>query len=319
MNAPRFVTIGVFLSISMLHAQQKDIAPPDLTAIAKEIETLEQRQKQGKLSEKSMLLSQIQTAAASGPAAANFYSKAVEEVQFKGKKDKVEAFVDWKKAHEDMLRSKEMQTALMLHLKYLLLSLQRKGLDKPETQIPALMAYINDLVKADDLFASQGAAPEPSGKKKAPSQDERKNLLDKPLNQSVFSQWLRLDEWLPEAKSWELIPGNVAGIFDKNIRSVMREKKDPLLIQTWDMQMKIEADRITLGRSEHAAEEFNLETRPRLLFKRAQDMVLLGQPNRGLVEVVTLVRTNPSHPDFATWLESIRGMIKKPADQTSPQ
>ena len=315
MRAPRFIAIGLFLTVSMLSAQQQDIAPPDLTALAKEIEALEQKQKQGKLSEKGMLLAQIQAASASGPAAANFYTKAVEEVQFQGRKDKPEAFADWKKSRDDMLRSKEMQTALVLHLKYLLLSLQRKGLEKPEIQLPALMAYINELVEADDLFLAPPSAPDP--KKKAPSKDEWKNLLDKPLSQSVFAQWLRLDEWLPEGKNWELRPGDLAGILDKNVRSVMRDKMDARLLPTWDMQMKIEADRITTGRSSHQAEEFNTVTRPQLLFKRAQDMVVLGQPNRGLVEVVALVRANPSHPDFPAWLDFIRGMLKK--SQTSHQ
>lgn len=315
MSVPRFIAIGLFLSIPLLRAQQQDIAPPDLAALAREIETLEQKQKQGKLSEKGMLLAQIQAASASGPAAANFYTKAVEEVQFKGKKDKPEAFADWKKSHDDMLRSKEMQTALTLHLKYLLLSLQRKGLEKPEVQLPALMAYINELVNADDIFFAPPSAPDP--KKKGPPKDEWKNLLDKPLSQSVFAQWLRLDEWLPEAKNWEFKPGDLAGILDKNVRSVMRDKKDSQLIPTWDMQMKVEADRITTERLAHKAEEFNTVTRPQLLFKRAQDMVALGQPNRGLVEVVVLVRTFPSHPDFPAWLDFIRGMLKKP--QTSPQ
>lgn len=315
MNIPRFIAICLFLSIPVLRAQQQDIAPPDLTSLAREIEALEQKQKQGKLSEKGMLLGQIQAASASGPAAANFYTKAVEEVQFKGRKDKPEAFADWKKSRDDMLRSKEMQTALVLHLKYLLLSLQRKGLEKPEIQLPALMAYVNELVNADDIFFASPSAPDP--KKKAPPKDEWRNLLDKPLSQSVFAQWLRLDEWLPDAKNWEFKPGDLAGILDKNVRSVLRDKRDPQLIPTWDMQMKVEADRITAGRSSHEADEFNTVTRPRLLFKRAQDMVALGQPNRGLVEVVALVRTFPSHPDFPAWLESIRGMLKKP--QTSPQ
>jgi len=309
MTAPRFIAIVLFLSVSVIRAQQQDIAPPDLTALAREIETLEQRQKQGKLTEKNSLLGQIQTAASSGPAAANFYTKAVEEVQFKGKKDKPEAFSDWKKSHDDMLRSKEMQTALVLHLKYLLLSLQRKGLEKPEVQLPALMAYINELVAADDLFFASPAPPDP--KKKGPPKDEWKSLLDSPLTASVFAQWLRLDEWLPEAKNWELKPGDLAGILDKNVRSVLRDKKDPQLIPTWDMQMKVEAERITSGRLAHKADEFNTVTKPRLLFKRAQDMAVIGQPNRGLVEVVALVRAYPSHPDFSAWLDYIRGELKK--------
>ncbi|MFZ4774970.1 MAG: hypothetical protein ACOYM3_06395, partial [Terrimicrobiaceae bacterium] len=307
MNVPRLLTAGVFLSISVLHAQQQDAAPPNLENLAKEIDGIEQKQKQGKLSEKAALLAQVQAATVSGTAAANFYTQAVEEVQFKGKKDKVEAFTEWKKSHGDMLRSKEMQTALQLHLRYLLLSLQRKDLEKPETQLPALTAYLNELIASDDLFAGQKPIP-----------DEQKSLLEKPLGQSVFAQWMRMGEWLPDEKSWESKPGDVTGILEKNVRSVLREKKDPQLIQTWDLQMKVEAGRITVGRSEHQAEQFNTVTMPKMLFKRAQDMILVGQPNRGLTEMVTLVRTYPLHPDFASWLGKIRESIK-PAAQTSPQ
>ncbi len=306
MNVPSLLTAAVFLSISLLHAQQQDVAPPNLDNLTKEIETLEQKQKQSKVAEKNAILSQLQSASASGTAAANFYSQAVEEVQFKGKKDKVEAFIEWKKSHADLLRSKEMQTALLLHLRYLLLSLQRKDLEKPETQLPALTTYLNDLIASDDFSAAQ----KPN--------DEQKGLLEKPLGQSVFSQWMRLAEWLPDEKSWESKPGDVGGILEKNVRSVLRQNKDPQLIQTWDLQMKVEADRITAGRSEHQADQFNAVTKPKLLFKRAQDMVLVGQPNRGLTEMVALVRTYPAHPDFASWLGKIRESIK-PAAQTSPQ
>ena len=313
MNVSRLVCVCVFLSVSLVCAQQQDVAAPNLDAILKDIAVLEQKQKQGKIAERNQLVGLIQNAAASGSAAANFYTQAVEEVQFKGKKDKVEAFVAWKKSRADLLRSKEMQTALLLHLKYLLLSFQRKDLEKPETQLPSLMAYVNEVVSCDDLFAKQN-----------PPNNETKDLLSKPLTGSIFAQWLPLGEWLPDQKSWEQKPGDVPGILEKNIRSVMRVKKDPQLIQTWDLEMKIEAARITTGRSDHQADQFNTVTRPRLQFKQAQDMAVIGQPNRALTETIALVRANPLHPDFGIWVAKIRESVKPAApaqpasDQTSP-
>jgi len=308
MKFPRIVGIGVFLSISTLQAQQQDVSPPNVEAILKEIEALELKQKQGKAATRNALLGQIQTAASNGPAAASFYSQAVEEVQFEGKKDKAEAFAGWKKSHSDLLRSKEMQTALLLHLKYLHMALQRKDLQKPETQLPAVMAYLNELIASDELFTDQ----------KQPN-DEVKALLNKPLNQSVFSQWLRLGEWLPDDKIWEAQPGNVSGILEKNVRTVMRETKDPKLIQTWDTEMKVAADRITAGRSDHQADQFNTVTRPRLQFKQSQDMVAIGQPNRALTEMIMLVRTYPGHQDFPLWVGKIRELVKPAPVETSPQ
>ena len=315
MNVPRFVGICVILSVSLARAQPQDVAPPNLDVILKEIEALEQKQKQSKISERNQLVGLIQSATASGVAAANFYTQAVEDVQFKGKKDKVEAFNAWKKSHADLMRSREMQTALLLHLKYLLLSLQRKDVEKPETQLPALMAYVNELVSYDDFFAKQN-----------PPSDETRGLLSKPLTGSIFAQWLPLGEWLPDQKSWESKPGDVPGILEKNIRSVLREKKDPQLIQIWDLEMKVEAGRITTGRSEHQADQFNTVIRPRLQFKQAQDMAVVGQPNRALAETIALVRANPLHPDFGIWVAKIRESVKPAAPapepaaaQTSPQ
>ena len=236
------------------HAQQ-DVSAPNAELLLREIEAMEGKQKEAKLQEKKALLGAILSAAASGSSAASFYEKAVEEVQFKGKKDKVVAFLEWKKANADLMRSKEMQAALLLHLKYLSLALQRKGMEHPETMIPGLMAYVNDLVAADKVFADQKQKP-----------NEQRNLLDQPLAQSVFSQWLKLDQWLPEAKVWEPKPGDLAGILEKNVRPLLREKKDPQLLQTWDMQLNIEAGRITEARSEYQIEKFNSSTRPTLLF-----------------------------------------------------
>jgi len=304
MKFPRFVGLCVFLSVSLMRAQQKDVSAPNAEAILKEIESLEQKQKQGKLSERNTLAAQIQSASVSGSAAASFYVRAVEEVQFKGRKDKAEAFAAWKKSHAELLRSRDMQTALLLHLKYLLMSFQRKDLEKPETQLPAVMAYMNELLSYDDLFAKSSA--------------DAKGLLDKSLGQSVFAQWLPIGEWLPDNKSWELRPGDAFGILEKNIRSVMRDKKDPQLIPTWDLEMKVEAGRITSEHSDRKENEFNTVTCPKLQFKQAQDMVAIGQPNRGLTAMIALVRTYPWHPDFAIWVARIRELITPASAQTSP-
>ena len=45
MNFPRLVGLGVFLSLSVLRAQQQDVSAPNAEAILKEIEGLEQKQK----------------------------------------------------------------------------------------------------------------------------------------------------------------------------------------------------------------------------------------------------------------------------------
>lgn len=308
MTVPRILALATIWCIPVLFAVPPDASPPDATSLAKELDALELKQKLSKESQKNAMLGQLQTALTNGAAAASLYSQAVESVHFRGKKNKGEAFLDWKKSHADLLRSNEMQTALLLHLRYLLLSIQRKGLENPASQLPALTAYLSELIEADKLFSNQKSSP-----------SEAKDLLDKPLDQSVITQWLGLGDWLPDEQSWALRPGDVAGILENNVRPVMREQKDPQITATWDLQLQVEANRITTGRSEFQADQFNSVTRPGLLFSRAQDMVAVGLPNRGVLEMFALVKTYPTHPDFATWVARIRELIKSPSDQTSPQ
>ena len=281
---------------------------PNAAALLREIDLMQGKQLDTKAREKKAVLAAVQAAAGNSVAAGNFYEKAVEEVEFKGRKDKAAAFMDWKKENADLLRSKEMQTALLLHLRYLAMAIQRQGMEQPETMIPALMAYVNELVLQDKLFADESNLP-----------DVTKGLLHQPIGQSLFSQWLNLGQWLPEEGVWESNPGGVTGILEKNIRPLLREKKDPKIVQTWDLQLKMEADRITEGRSELQIRQFNTTTSPTLQFNQSQDMVLVGQLSGGVSKMIALLRANPSHPDFANRVSTLRGLLKPAADQNSPQ
>ena len=138
-------------------------------------------------------------------------------------------------------------------------------------------------------------------------------LTSKPAGDGVIAEWLQLREWLPEDKVWEPKAGNVANILEKNVRSILRDSKSPQLLQTWDLQMKFEADVATKARLAHKADIFNTVTRQKLLFQRAQDMIVLDQPNRAVAEMIALVKASPEHPDFPTWVTKIRELIKRPA------
>lgn len=297
----KFPRILLALVLPALHAQ--DAPPPDSAAILKELEAIEQKQEQARSTAKNTLIKTLQTAAANGQAATSFFADAVKEVDFAGRRDSVTAFNDWRKNNSDLLRSKDMQTAATLYLRYAALSVQRKGEEDAAPFIEPVLSYVNDLLSVE---SARGGWPGPA-----------KELLDKSLTDSVIARWVRLGDWLPDEKTWERVPGNVNGILEKNVRSELRAKKDPRLIQVWDLQIKTEADRATQGRSDHQVQRFNQVTRPKLLFDRAQDLKALGQPNRAAVEVLGLVRAHPEHPDFGRWVSSLREMVK-PAE-TSPQ
>lgn len=314
------------LSVS-LHAQQNS-NPLNAEELLREIDALEQKQKQVKNKVRDAAISKIRAALAKDSAAASLYEQAIEDVQFQGKKGKVSDYSSWKNEQHALLQSREAQAALFLHLKYLLLSIQRTTTEQPEVFVPETLAYLNELVARDELITINNPFVASQQKVDKEEQALRKqqqlligDLLNKPLSQSLFVQWLRIGEWLPEGKTWEDHPGNVAGILEKNVRPAFRTAKDPRLVQTWDYQIKVEADHITLGRSAHQIDMFNSVTRPTLLFRRAQDMAALDQQDRALGEMMALVRTYPEHPDIASWMEKARKMLKSPAKSggTSPQ
>jgi len=300
MISPRLVAFALLAAAFPVFAEQ-DAPPPNVDSLASELTSIETKQKQTKAAAKSTILGQIQAASANGQLASAFYAQAIEEVKFRGRKDKVTALIDWKKANGDLLRSKDLQSALLFHLRYLAMALQRKDIAKPETLLPATMAYINDLAKD---------YPE-----------DTQNLLGQAIGQGVIAQWLKLNDWLPDSKVWEPQPGNIAGILEKNVRPILRDLKSPQLLQTWDLQLKLEAEGATKAHLEYQSDAFNTVARPRLIFQRSQDMIILGQPNRAVGEIIAIVKAYPEHPDFPTWTAKIRELIKRPATPTgtSPQ
>lgn len=322
----RFLPAVAVVSLCSVHAQQ-DVPAVNADAILRELDQIELLQKQAVLSARQSAVNQVKAAAANGATAADLYEQAVEATQFEGLKNKGGAYADWKSSKAAMLRAKEMQTALMLHLRYLALSLERKGSDKPELFVPPSLAYVNDLAAADALFLKQAqsvAQPASSDRDREQQAIDREamklkdELLNKALTDSIFVKWLRLGSSLPKGDDWELTPGNLPGILEKNVRPVMRLAKNPGLLPTYELEMKVLADRVTMSRRDHDATEFNTVVRPRIQLARANDMAALGQKNRAVTEIYTMVKAYPQHPDFSKWVQRIRELLAPAAPAETP-
>lgn len=325
MKFPRLPLAG-FLSLVVIAPQvlaQQDGPPVDAGTILRELDQIEEKQQAALQAARNTAISQIKVAASNPSNATNLYESAIEATQFDGVRGQGAAFADWKKSKSALLRTKEMQTALLLHLKYLALSLERKNSDKPELFVPPSLAFAVEVAGADDLFLKQGQFIREQADKKdeVAVQKEavklKEELLGKSLADSIFVKWLRLGPSLPKGEDWELTPGNIPGILEKNVRPILREAKNPQVIDTWEFEMKVQADRITFGRLEHQATEFNTVARPRLQFSRANDMEVIGQKNRAINEIYSMVKTYPQHPDFSKWVQRLRELLQ-PAPATPP-
>lgn len=327
---PRVPLVVGFISLTTLPllAQQQDAQPVNVTAILQDLDKMEQTQKQTMLSTRQAAASQIQAASTNANAAVELYTQAVEAMQFDGIKNKGSNFAEWKNGRGAILRTNEMKTILLFHLRYLSLSLQRAGSDKPALFAQPAYDYVKDLGAFDPNFIKLSQkGPEPQSQR---DKDDavlnkeilaaKKELLGGSLNDSIFVRWLRLESFLPKGDDWELKPGDIAGILEKDIRPVLRKAKDPRLLETWEFEMKIKADRVTSGRLEHDAVDFNTVTRPQLQFSRANDMVEIGQKNRAITEIYSMIKTYPTHADFGQWVARLRELLKSsaPAPAASP-
>ncbi len=293
-------------ALSPLNAQQ-DAPPVNVDSVLRELADLEDKQKQTHQQALTAAINTLRPGSAGGAAATNLYLSAVEATRFEGLRDKVTAFIDWKKQNSDLLRSSEMQAALGLHIRYLLLSIQRSEAEDGKAFVQPSLDYVGDLRRFLESLEKLDQIPDPI-----------KDLLNKGINESVFTKWLRLGPWLPTGKDWEANPGSLPGILEKNVRIALREEKSPKVIDTWDFEMQYEADRVTTGRLAHAADSFNTVNRPKMQFSRANDLILIGQKNRGTTEILALVRAYPQHPDFGTWVARLKQLVTPPAPTPAP-
>lgn len=310
------------VAMSSLCAQQ-DGPAVNADAILRDLDQIELKQKQTVLSARQTAINQIRAAAANGATAADLFEKAVEATQFEGTQNKGAAYADWKKAKAPLLRTKEAQSALVLHLRYLALSMERKNADKPDDLVSPSLSYGNDLAVADALFLKL-TSPDRTKDQQGLDKEAlklRDELLNKPLTDSIFVKWLQLAPFLPKAEGWELVPGNLSGILEKNVRPVLREQKNAALLPTYELEMKVLADRVTNTHREHDAVTFNTVLLPRIQLARANDMIALGQRNRGIAEIYGMVKKYPQHPDFTKWVGRLRELLTpaKPAAAPAPE
>jgi len=277
---------------------QTDAPPIDPASALADLAKLEQTHTQTETTRRREALAALQQAAGNGNAATRLYEKAVEGTG-------QTAMADWRKKNADLLRSKTFQEAVQLHLRYLVLSLERGRTDEASRWVDPSLRYARELagLLTDKNFR---AAPGPA-----------RDLLFKPQTDGVFTRWLRLGPLLPPGDQWEPVPGNLAGVLEKNVRIPWRAAGDPRLDTAWQLELETGAALADADSSERAAEDFNTRTAPTLLYRRATDRAATGQPNRAAADLLALARQHPGHPDFPTWAAALREMFQNKADSAA--
>jgi hypothetical protein len=293
------LTIIAIATCVVLPCRAADMPAPDLTSVIAELAAIKENQTSARQKTLSVAIAQIEESSKNPASAVRAYGDAKRIVEFDGKPNAGPKFADWKKSKSDLLGSRGLQVAAPLHLQYLAISLRQAGEPDTDARVKESLDYV---AKLGESSASHGQDLNAFG--------ETKELMNKPLQEGAFAQAAQIGGVLTNLKDWELVPGNIDGILEKNVRRVLRQKKDPRAIETWDLQIDLEQKIANESDNEIAVANFTNSRRPQLLWRKANEFVALGQPVRGLSLMVELIRANPNHPDMERWLDAATGIAK---------
>jgi hypothetical protein len=326
LNTSTLLRIGVACAL-LLHPvcrlTAQDIPPPqNKPALLQELDKIASGSDALTQKRRAEAISRLQTGSSSGSAAVELYVSAMENTKYR---DNHQDFIDWRQKKQNELHHTSFQNAAQLQLRYILLGLQRSTQKTALMQVPEFLEYLNSLASLH--FLEEGFAPTRTqkgarGAVQAPSPPSDKvipealSLIRQPATKSSVVEWLQIDDLLP-GKDFESSAGNFEGILEKNVKTPLRGTNDTRLPGAWDFQITTEAAVANAANSQQQTETFRNERLPELIFGKLKDTAAIGQPNRALTEMMTLIRTYPSNSSVDVWITTARGLLtNRPAAPT---
>ena len=302
-------------------AELQDAPPVDLGQFLKALHTIKDQQTVQAKAMKQKALQQVQAAAASPAAAVAAWEEAVRLAQFEGAAKEGSQFKDWREKEGDALKEKEAANAAQLHFKWMAITLQRSIGTPVKDLLPAVIGFtkelaadqvamdaLDDSIKRDKELATGGK----HGKDHKNNDEMVKRMHDQilraPVNGSVAAKVMKIGELLAVEK-WEGAAGNLDGIFNNIVLPEFRAARDPRLLEYWDVKLKREAEVAARTKLAFDLDKYNQVRRPELLWSRAQDVMALGQRNKAIGEMFTLIKTYPTHPNADDWVTSLEGIL----------
>ncbi|MES2568483.1 MAG: hypothetical protein V4710_00330 [Verrucomicrobiota bacterium] len=309
-----------------LQAQQ-DATPVDIAQLLQALKGMKELQAAQVKANKLKAINDVQAAASSGPAAAAAWEEAVRQVQFNGAARENAQFREWKQKDGEALEEKEAQNAARLYFTWLQLTLQRSSGVPVKDLLPQVIQFTKD-VTADQVAMEafterlkrekELAASGKHGAKGKTTKDEESakrvhdQILRSGLGGSAPVQALKIVDFV-NVSGWEQTPGNVDGIFQNIILPQLRLDRDVRLLDYWDMKIKREAEAAAKSGLSFDSDKFTQTRRPELLWRRAQDQLVIGQKNKAITEMFTLIKSFPGHPAAAEWIGRLEQILMPPA------
>lgn len=335
----RILLLGLFAAPVLAFSQQSSDAPPvDVHAALQQLENLQSGRDNSKKAFLAQIRDKIEQPLSGNGSPSGFVIDCIRKVQFEGKPGGLNDFTQWRKDNGGLSSDHPFKVACDLHLRYLALTLQRAIIGSTEPLENDVFTYLQALDKAQDVLAKVRHEPgqvqfnvyDPKQQKVVgqmlgniqslqPNTALRnyQGYVDEMINSSVDSglvaQAYNLTGQLGDLDGWAMTPGDFSSIIESDLRVPLRKKKDPRLLDTWDLEIEYLGSIARLKGDKTEEEKFEKLTYPRLLWKKAQDAQIIGMPNRALSMMMSVAEKYPAHPDFNSWTSAIRSSLLKAA------
>lgn len=335
--------VSLMLATSSLLAQTgaqiKDDPPPNLDKIAEQVEQLAEVREKQRVAYLESVRQQVLKAVQGSGTAGNYMIECMREVRFGGRKGGNLDYNDWKKENRDLFTNGQFEKAASLHLKYLLLTLERGTKESSEPMMKKVWAHLAELDEAKDLL---GIVDRPKRETKIRVVDQNQEVVselvgditsiqqpnvqgrsgpgeirqyvEEMLNSQVDNgfpgQALKLSGRLGTFENWAMTPGDFSAIIEQNIRPFLREAKDAKTLPwSWDYEIAYLRAIAKKRKDEREILEFETVTLPRMLWKKSRDIALVGMPNKALSMQIEIAKQFPGHNDFGAWTDAIEASL----------
>ncbi|MCB1228672.1 MAG: hypothetical protein KDN19_00300 [Verrucomicrobiae bacterium] len=271
-------------------------------------------------------------AAQNPKAAVELYVKCYKMVNYeRNDRDQAE-FRDWEDRQEETFKDPRFLEGLLTQLRYLALSCEAAEADELKDVFPSILAYVDSLSQLTELPGT---------------------IMLQPVDNSIFADAYRLKELLARNENWEMVPFNIAGIYEKTVLPYLRENDPSRLIGAWDRRIEQQTQMVRLfseleekgnnreerrmaearnrqlqqGRAGNLVKDydqfdFQTNTLPTLQWERLKDMALFVDPVQGVAGMLSFVKSNTEHPKVSEWLDQLGNVVnqigsRREATQTS--
>ena len=270
------------------------------------------------------------SASQSGKEALALYVQCYKKVNFDLEGREESDFRDWRDKQADRFRDDAFIEGIRLQLRYLGLSCKAAESEELSEVFGNLMSYVDSLTQLEEMPGNEAMQS---------------------INGTVFAKAYELDRQLAKNKSWEPVPYNIPGIYEKTILPYLREENPSKLDSAWDKRIEQEMRVVQFLEKEkekeqkgsrddkretrnkqsqrkqgggggggmmrsHDKEFFIRQTLPMLKWGKMVDMFKYGNRSSAALGMLNFIKENIANPKAEIWMNQFTALLTTPAQST---